>query len=72
MTVEISAKMTEVTASIDEVEHRIGAFRGSMEDISARQSGIAAAVEEQRTVASSLAESINAAVRSTDGSSVSG
>jgi len=66
VTVEISAKMTEVTASIGEVERRIEALKSSMEDISARQSGIAGAVEEQRTVAASLAESINAAVRSTD------
>ena len=65
VTVEISAKMTEVTASITEVERRIEALRSTMEDISARQSGIAGAVEEQRTVAASLAESISAAVRST-------
>ncbi|MEZ5410192.1 MAG: methyl-accepting chemotaxis protein [Acidimicrobiales bacterium] len=65
VTVEISSKMTEVTASISEVERRIEALRNTVEDISARQSGIAGAVEEQRTVAASLAESINAAVRST-------
>lgn len=67
VTVEISAKMTEVTVSIHEVERRIEALKGSMEDISARQSGIAGSVEEQRTVAASLAESINAAVLSADG-----
>lgn len=65
---EISAKMTEVTLSIHEVERRIEALKSSMENISARQSGIAGSVEEQRTVAASLAESINAASLSADGS----
>ncbi len=72
VTVEISAKMAEVTASITEVERRSEALRSTMEDISARQSGIAGAVEEQRTVAASLADSISAAVRSADGASPQG